>query len=429
MIPPPIFRPGPHSMRAEPGKVTLRSGVVLTKDKYGYPIRPDLALAYAIDHAIPGDVIGCSGTQTAHIGRGDPNKATSALWANGAVIRDVTLVSLDPANRGRVSVSFDGDVTKPGQGGVDNFTLSGVDLMARFFANGPGTQDDNSEKTALLVYRGSTHGLIRVQDFTAYAENPSSFGGYGMMWGCRGHGWAQWDVRKGKCKKAQEHFWYFDAPQGDSYFIDLEQIEPSGRTCLQVDERKSAWGYGGTGYTGITRPSLGGLLYRNVRAWTDSGGGGSAFTIAGHSGGPVILENVSVKGDLGAVAVWADWPKGCYLTPDGKIVPQFVLNGFRSDAQLDDRSLVAIKGCSQVDIYLDTKPDGSPESEIRTNRIGIDLDNSYGGPINNGKVNLYAAGRASQYAGWKAGVKLKRFGTTYSDLQIDALNVATPGVP
>ncbi len=359
-------------------------------------------LAFAMKLAKPGDVIALKGQFPAvAIGLTFSFADSEVFWPGGQVIRDITIIAADPADPPTINgLTFRGDMTT-GQGGVDNIYFKNVIV-----------RNGGDNRTPIIIFQGSLLGRIGLYDITYVTVNPSLYGGYGMKWGLRGHGRALYDVRRNiftatAVGSAEEHAIYIDSPgwngAGDSYILDLVQQGPSGRTCIQVVNRKNE------GPTG-----LGLLMMKRIVARTKKGAGGSALTIAGHLG-PVYMEDIYYKGDLGAITFWSDAGKGLHTVKiDGKdfTTPYAELRNVYIDATNADRSHIALAGVGTAIIGAFT---------IIGNRTAFDLWNNFSGPLDNGDVWFDVTAPVSAYPGFQSAQKIKYKGSSLSDAAIDAM--------
>lgn len=412
LLPPP-HQPGPVTIYAEQitpqsGSITIPSStgadVVYTHDPFhGGPLQ--YTLAAAIRLAQPGDVIALKGIFKAIvIGKTDPNKPYAAYWQNGAIIKDLSIISEDANQPATIDgIGITGNIAAAGQGGVDGLYFH--DLIVR---NG------GDDRAPIMVWQNSKQGLIGLYHIVAQSVNPALYGGWGMMWNVRGHGRARYDVRGFECAGAQEHCLYLDSPgwdgSGDNYFVDVFQdAAPSGRTFIQIVNRADPNMQGGP--TG-----LGNIFIKHARGWTTAGGGGSGITVAGHLG-CVDIDDYEYKGDLGAVVFWSDTSKGLHLTPDGFTCPQAILKNIRVNSPNADRNHVAISGVGVVEIH---------DFQINGGKTAFSFDDTFGGPIDNGEERFCLPPLVSQYAGFQSNGKVKRNNQPLSDQQIDALQYNCP---
>lgn len=382
-----------------PGSVHLSNGTVISTDQYGQPLMKPLARALNLAQA--GDVIACRGElDGVQIGKYDPNKPFAVFRGNGEVISDVSIVSEDPQQpciiRGVVIM---GNVQVAGGHGVDDLTFKDI-----VFKNNPGSP------TPILVAMDGAQGLLRFYNIRLVSGDPASYSGFGMKWGMRANSAATYDIRGFSCAKAQEHCLYLDSigggVGGDSYFLDVRQRAPSGRTGIQVVTRADPI-HGSLGL-----PSQGDLYIRRSRLKTNpSSGGGSALTVAGHLG-RVFVYDLQYRGSAGAVAFWTDAGKGVHTTPEGYSTPFARLENIRVVSPQADRSHIQISGVGLVQIkrFL-----------VRGNRAAFDFENLYGGPLPNGTVQFLGAKPLSANPGFKSGTKIRLQNQTLSNQQIDSL--------
>lgn len=387
-----------HQEAGMPGTVTLANGTVISTNQYNQPLMTPLATALKL--ALPGDVIACQGElEGVQIGKYDPNKPFAVWWPNGQVIRNVSIVSEIPSQPCIIrGVSIQGNILQAAGHGVDDITFKDVKL-----------KNMGSSATAFIVSMNSVQGMIRLYNVDLISGSPGSYGGYGLKWGIRANGPARYDIRGFKCPAAEEHCLYLDSvgadAGGDSYFLDITQKAPSGRTGIQIVNRKDPI-HGSMGMSG-----LGNLYFRRLKLSTVAGGGGSGFTIVGHLGG-VFLKDLRYKGNLGAVVFWSDSSKGLHLTPDGYTVPYARIEDVYVDAPAADRDHIMISGVKHVQIkrFL-----------VKGNKAAFSFNSSYGGPIPNGLIEFIGPKPLSAYTGFKAGQKIKINNQVQTNQQIDFL--------
>lgn len=387
------------SIIVEPGKVILPTGTIITTDKYGNPLKYELAEAIRRSEKYSVHTIYCKGVlKGAQIGDGDPNKPFVAKW-KGPIV-DLIITSLDPNNPATIQApSIWGDYRLGS--GVDHLLFSNL-----IFATEPYTAGGSS-KYGLLVAQGSWQGLIGVHDCRWVATNPNDWQGYGIMWQIRGHGRARWDIKRNKFIRCQEHAIYLDSVGADqlghTFITDNECFGPCGRTMLQLCNRKDVAAGGG--------PESGGnvFIYRN-KAQVANYGGGSALTVAGHSGS-VYVDDLEVTGTTGAIAFWSDAGKGLYLNANGYTCDYAYFNNIRINMPQADRSHIMISGVEKVQF---------DSFEIVGNKVAIELDSRYGGPIKNGIVQIAVPNPVSAYQGFKAYRKVMKNQINLTDAQIDA---------
>ncbi len=386
-----------HQVAGQPGTVVFANGAVVTKTMGGLPLT--VPLAYAMNNAHPGDVIACSGELAGvEIGKYNPNKPFAVYWPNGAVVRDISIVSEDPAHPCIIrDTGIMGNYMIPGSSGVDDLTFKDI-----IFKN---TADSG---TAFIVFGGSIHGMLRFYNVGFASVDPTAYSGYGLKWNIRANGRARYDIRGMDLKGAQEHGLYLDSPgadgAGDSYFLDIRQNAPTGRTGIQIVNRAYASAAGGP--TG-----LGDLYFRRLNLWTMAGGGGSGLTVVGHLG-TVFVDTLFYKGNLGAVVFWSDSGKGLHLDSKGFTTTAAVLENIHVDSPNADRSHIAIKGVGYTKIR---------RFFVKGNKVAVDLDSPSGGPVYNGVVEFQTTGALSKWNGFKSYIKVKKNGQTLSNTQIDTI--------
>ncbi len=379
------------------GTVVLSDGSVISTTPGGALLTNPLAVA--LNLARPGDVIACKGELNGvEIGKYNPSKSPAVYWANGEVLRDISIVSED-SNQPCIirGVSIMGNYLVPGGSGVDDLTFKDI-----LFKNMGGSA------TAFIVFGGSIQGMIRMYNTGFVSGSPGFYSGYGLKWNIRANGRARYDIRGMTLIAAQEHGLYLDSPgaddMGDSYFLDITQTAPTGRTGIQIVNRKDPAFAGGIS-------GRGDLYFRRLKLWTEEGGGGSGLTVAGHLG-RVLVDELTYQGNMGAVVFWSDAGKGLHLTPDGFTCPYASLENIKVLSPIADRSHIAIKGVGYIKIrrFL-----------IKGNKAAFDLDSKYGGPVLNGVVDFDHFGSLSSSSGFKAASKIKVKDVALSNATIDNL--------
>lgn len=411
---------GPITMRVEPGKVTLRDGSIVTKDRYGHPlVHP---MAEAIKRAVPGEVIGVRGEHAPFsIGTGNATHMDVGFWPGHQPVESVSIVADDDAPSEPV---FRGLTLGNALGGIDDLTLYGLLLTNDFHA--AVTQPAWSDRQSVLVAMTENTGKLRIWscgvDAHPLAKAAGHFSGHGTKWALlRAHGHLDGLEVIGcefRCG-AEEHWVYADnlgwrASDGvdRSRFVGnryTTSVGP-GRTCFQVCNRADEPGGSGHGL----------LEYEDNELLTGPGGGGSALTIAGHLG-PISIRNQRIRGHHGGIALWSDVGHGLHQDAQGFTMGKVDIEDIDVDMSPDgDRSAVAIAGARRVTLVA--------PFNIRApvGRTALEIDGAQQGPIDCGafKIDTRSANvLPSQYLGFAGSPKVKRDGVTLSATQIDAMAV------
>lgn len=382
------------------GTITLSDGTVITKNRFNQPLVH--VLAEALLRASPGDVLELEGVfEGVVIGRYDPSKANVAWWGDGVntlPIQDVAIISKNPNQPATIrGVQFSGNLM-PGQGGSDRLLFKDLMITA-----------PSGNYSAIQTFQFSRQGYYYFYNVSLFAEDLTAYQGYGMMSAVRAHGPAKgFDFRDVSIGRSKEHSFYLDSlgwdNQSDSFFVNIQQTEPSGRTFFQLVNRASP--SVGSGISGYGR-----VVIANAHAWTQYGTGGSGFSIVGHLGSVFILDS-SYRGDMGAVVFWSDSGKGLFLNPNGYTTSYAEIRNFTVNSPAADRSHVMISGVEEAVIG---------GFSIMGNRTVFDLESQFGGPIPNGSVIFQTPVAPSGYSGFQAGTKVRNKNITLSNQQIDMM--------
>lgn len=394
---------GPVTILVEPGRVIIRdTGEIITEDsRWGHPLEQELAEALMY-HARPGDVIGLRGDLSDRsvlmIGGGNVQDPATVYWPNGEWIRDVSIVGLAPHRKVKISPIWIRDELS----GVDNLRIQNVTIV-----NSPGTA------SPLHCHQGARAGLIRVYDVNIKGRpNDTLFEGYSYLFGVKGTGQWQLDMRDVKIRPALYHGVYCDNIIGPSYFVDVE-TGGTTRTGFQITNRSQT----------SRIPGRGGVLFERCIVRGSKGtSGGSDFT-ATHMG-PVILRDCKSHGSKsGSLVVWSDVGNGLLLNEHGFTTDMVVIDGFEVIAPQADRSHIMISGAEEVHVY-DFKVTGS---EAALDGAVTNGKTQHGGPIRNGQVFYHLPLlRNSLYDGFHSANKVQvwaggPFAEVLSDAEIDTL--------
>lgn len=364
-------------------------------------------LAEAMKRSIPGDVIGVSGHLSGvHIGKFGWG-SQYVYWPNNAVIRDISIKSVDPSNPAIINhVKIQGNYRELGEHGVDDITFQDV----RFKSN------SQHESTPFNIYNTSVHGTVRLYNISLENNGHSTYAGTGLKWGMRAMGNVKfYDMRGITCPdRAEEHCLYLDGPGLDGnnadpqtsggYFSDVVQLEQSGRTGIQIVNRASE---------DAATPAGGQLVIRNSSLLTRAGSGGSAVTVAGFLGA-VYLENLDIDTDLGAIVVYSEQNHGLLYNENGYTTDFVKMKNININAPNAARSHIAISGVEEVEVV-------SPFNITGANKA-FNFNTQYGGGINNGSVKFFDfSGLLSDYAGFNSATRIMDSGQVLSDSEINAL--------
>lgn len=410
-------RIGPCTMHFKPGALTLRDGSVVTRAPDGQPLTH---IAQAIDAMQPGDVLGAVGDYIGlSLGRGTANHLEVAAWKGGQPLTDIAIVLDDGAPDGALTIA-NMDIGS-NLGGIEGVTFCGVAFY------------NLNSRVPIQVYQDQQTGALALLDCIGRPhprQSMSVYGGWGALWGLiRSHGRLnRIDLLGCTTRGAQEHGlayidnvgWRNDSNSGLTVAgcgLTADGV-PSGRTGLQIENRADPL----NGYHG--GPSGHGPIRIHTSTFNVAGGGGGAGITCGGHLGPVTIEDVDIRarGPHAGICFWSVPHSGLHLTPSGHTCPRAYINGVRIDAQetagVDtDRYHMAFSGVGRVQIG---------EFDIAGDQVAIDLDNSYGGGIDNGSVQLMVAGAdgtASSYGGFRSKRKMARENVPLTDAQIDLLGV------
>ena len=343
------------------------------------------SIALAMRMAEPGDDIGFTGVHNGglSIGGGSKWNVNTVTWASGAV-RDLTIRGLRP------SATINGEMSFQGSGLLAPYNLK----FANFTVEAAGQRGFLSymNQGPFLGMQFENLGLI----------DPNKLN----KWWFRFHGPTQFRVEK--CHQlAQniEHFLYADNVQGDSSIVDCSAIG-NGRTMIQICNRGQS---GPSGY--------GDILIQNCTA-TNPGRveGASAFTIAGHIGGTVRIDNCkTINANGGSCVVWGADNYGQIFNADGKQVDHVIIENCDFQATSADRDCIALSDCSLVEMG---------HNSIGYNKNALRLDAVANQPLKDFRFTIPTPSNQ----GWIAPKKVVRGHSssttvTLSDAEIDALGV------
>ncbi len=401
---------GPTTMHVEPGKLTLADGATITRDQYGNPLTNPLAQALRMSKR--GEIIGLRGPLGVGVRIGsakasDVNKTNEAVRQGLEPVPTVMIVPEDdlPEQPWIAGVTIAGSINDA-VGGIESLTIAGIKLL-----------NHRLNKSNVLVEQNIRTGAFALLYCDLGSQDPTAWMGWGKMWGVRAHGLlARVDVSYNTFSEALEHVaLYCDNPGwrgGSRHRVSFNKStgRGGGRTGIQIVSREISGPRGG-GHVDIEGNEL----------RCHGGGGGGAITIAGHPGSVRMLKNtLDLQGDHSGVVVWTDRGKGkLYLTDSGHstgrvLIDDLVVRG-------GNRPHVAVSGAERLDMVLRFQLErGAGETLERC----IDLDNSYGGGIDCGRVRLLRGeymGAASKYPGFRSGAKVVRDEVALTDAQIDAL--------
>lgn len=394
----------------EPGKLTLPDGKVITRDRrYNAPITHELAEALKWAETLRCRSLILKGILNgAHLGGGDPNKAFVVRWTNRP-IAGVVVRSADPANPAVLrGVSFVGD-TRPT---TQNFLLGNTGV-GRILFKDIDLRNPATGTCSVGVFEHSWHGLIGLHDCTFTAESKTSFNGLGVKWNIRGNGRARYDIRRGKFVAAIEHHVYLDSVGADgggaTFITDCVSMGPAGRTGVQLVNRGNPaanWAGGPTGLGDV-------FIQRNNMSANGASGGGGVITVAGHLGNVYVEDNTLTAGkDEAGIVVWTDSGKAPHLNERG-----FSHNFVR----LINNKITGTAGCRNAMMLSGIEHLIIDEFEARGCPTAIDLFNKFGGPIDNGLVEITAGAPnpLAQYSGFQSGRKMMYRGQVLSDTAIN----------
>ena len=341
-----------------------------------------------------------------HIGKASHN-SQFAFWDNGEVIRNLGIKSIDPSAPAIINyVKIQGNYRIPGEHGVDDITFQDV----RFKSN------SEYESTPFNIYNSSVHGIVRLYNVSFENNGSSSYSGTGLKWGMRAMGNVKlYDMRGISCPdRAEEHCLYLDGPGLDGndadpsnsggYFTNIIQTAPSGRTSIQIVNR---------GNEDSETPAGGQLVIRNSQLLTRAGSGGSAVTVAGFLGS-VILENLDIDTDLGAIVVYSNPNHGLLLNENGFTTDFVKLKNINIQSPNSSRSHIALSGVEEIEIE-------APFAIVGSNKA-FNFNSQFGGGIDNGsKRFIEFPGPLSDYSGFMSQTKIMDSLEVLSDAQINAL--------
>jgi hypothetical protein len=217
--------------------------------------------------------------------------------------------------------------------------VAGNRAAVMFYKCGPGQKHEGFQFVDCTIDGGFDHASGR---------------GSNSKWGVWAHGLAGFEYRGGSIFNLRnEHAFYLQNAQGD---ITIENVRASrlGRTFLQVTARP------GEGPPGVGTVTVRNCIVEDACiAIGDDYKGGYAFTIAGRHTGVIQLENnryragfvpeiakltrPGVRYGTGALVAWDGFGQ-----PNGRLVLRN--NDFEMAPGCGDRPLVAIGGCTEVDI-------------------------------------------------------------------------------
>jgi hypothetical protein len=298
-VPPPTpapYVPGPFTILVQPGMVTVvATGQTFTTYNL-CGTGPILnAVAFALRIAVPGDVLGVTGTHPGIIIKPNPNpcRQDECGWASN-VVQDVDIVGAD-SSATIDGVFIQGDYTVAGQGGVDRITFQNLRLRNSPFARAPFQTDQVGR-----------NGRVRIYGCLFDSVDPNAWSGHGAQFGLRGY-LTSWDIRDCQFTDSQEHCVYVDSPGFDQAYpnsmilVGNSAIGFTGRTGVQIVNRINP----ASGYTGAS--GRGTVLIRNNSFKCDSTfGGGHAVTIAGHWGNVWVENNTLEINDIGPIGGSSD---------------------------------------------------------------------------------------------------------------------------
>ena len=375
--------------------VVNRDGYTILSDNIVVMAQNSLADAIrTAGHRYPrGCVIGIEGrVKGLDIGGpfGAQNKSQTAFWPNNAPIRNLRIIGLNE------EAGIEGVTIWDGLGGVDDIRFERLTFW-----------NPKHSKTPFLTAMNQVHGRIGIYECKFKALDLEQFMRRGMMWGWRGHGPAQWDVRHVVVDPCQEHSGYGDNYQGTSYFVDIRGSS-NGRTFLQHTNRTTSG------------PCQRGDLYVvNCRAdnISDFGGGGSDYTFVGCMG-TVYVEGCSSFGDAGietngAMVFWTDTSNGNYENRAGYTTTRAVVKGFTASHMHARRSMLMVSGVQDFELHQDFLLLGQT--------VSLDLDTTYGGPIKNGQVEIFGPTAPSKYDGLDCPIKARKANRVMTPRELDAL--------
>lgn len=348
-------------------------------------------LAFAMNHAAPGDTIGFTGQHDGvQIGFGSPHSVDTVNW-NNFPVHDLEIYGMNSTAKIRNTVAF-GDA----YGAPFNLTFRDYEQLCQsqvgYIANmhsGP--------------FVGMTIRNVKFNtSFLTTAGKPI------CKWVFRFHGPTQFTIEN--CEQTHqigEHFLYTDNVQGDSVARGCKATK-NGRTMVQITNRIDS---GPSGFGKV-------LIEDCMAIEPGITEGASAFTCAGHLGEVEFRNCQTINAHGGSVVAWAEPanpntvpPKlGAYLNSDGKSINKFVVTGGDFQATSSDRDAVMISACSAAEMS---------QCQIASNKTGLHLDHQAG------KANLafkFTDPTPSQW-GWNVPKKVTKGtnNTKLTDQQIDAL--------
>ena len=293
-----------------------------------------------------------------------------------------------------------------------NVTIRGgmiqlLEIGGRDFVDGlrfEMTTFDGVGQRSVIAFMNSFGGLLEFIDCD-WRTYP------GTKWGVRGHGSYSW--RFVGCRfpdGGQEHAIYVDNVQG------FEAVDCTARgwkrTMIQLVVRTYPH----------HRPSKGDVLISRCRAYDCGAHGAGAFTIAGHVGGSVRIEECFVDSphDTSAIVCYLDKKQKeledptapvnqrkvvgpGFVNPNGFAIDHLIVERCRFFLPSTKRNVMAIASCEQVDIVWD----GSEDGRIASSKPALHL--AYNGQ-RNGEVRLQGKDLPATWD-WETPSKFMRNGT------------------
>lgn len=437
LTPPSEFKPGEitivvtSNLQGEADSVHfLKTGKKITQS-YSF-------LVDAIRGAEEGDVIGLRGRVDKGINIGapkDPNNLGSttggavhyAFWHDNGQVKPIRNVSIVPYNTEDPptlsAVTILGNLEKPTGGGVEGFNIVGPMTI----------EAKNGNSAAISSPHGSQYGLVRFYDIKITHENPGGFyGGYDLKWGSRMNGTGSYDWRRLDFPPTQEHAVYNDNVGWDhsasnprfNYFNNIFSPR-SGRTGIQLVNRKiDDPNLGPNNPAGSPHSAKGELLIHNCSFNLDNKDNAYGITVVGHLG-PVNIRRNSIRTMAGGVVMYSDSFKGLHVDENGFTTSsvRFEKNNITSFSPAQGgKSPMALSGIGVIEFHQSFLM-----VNANSNRPTIDIDNSWGGPINSGPCTFHNLRLEdtplSEYYGWANTdfCKVRRSMNCLSDQELNAL--------
>lgn len=424
---------GPAVIHAEPGRIVLPGGQVITKGKWGVPLDKNDTLPLAIKHSHERAVIAIRGDfGNLSIGGGDPNHASTAWQGPGAPVNVAIVAEPDMPQ----SPSINGLSLRDNLGGFDLVTTCGVTLRC-----------PSGSASAVICYAGVNSGRVRLWEGIVEPENEIAWNGHGSKWPIRMNGhlnggdgpleaWTSYtgqnvkhvgNAKGGGLELIDFEIWpgqewgflYGDnfGPRSRIVGIRRHRRAPVSLRCerglIQVVNRSAAndpVSKGGpSGYGPLEIADIETSLCGSDPSMP---GQGSAITIAGHLG-PVHIHDLALRGyNGGGIVVWtAAAPiHGAWTFTDGFSTGHVRIENVDLESDTNDNPHIAVSGARSL--YLGP-------SRIVGPKVALDVSNSFGGPIDCGPVSL---GMNATHPGWQAqGGRVRIKSKMLTAAQIDVL--------